>query len=353
MFTTKIVKSTLGNSEVEKCIKETIAKGRFAEAAQVLAALEPLPMPDSTGPIARADRTVVPAPRAAGRPAPDLPSLRSPADPVPAADPTSMRRSRAEAREQGAEGGLWPVVLALALSALAGTAIGWYVLTRGASRDTAPSTSRDVVGRSQGMSLPPAEVDERQKLLSRLRALQVDRTWFLKLVDSSLLARFPERGGRLPSDSLEDAPLRRVWNDLAEEWLARIAQLPPGMRSRLGQLKETDWRKQRQDLVSQGVNGTAVEQLVSAGARALLPGAIQDRRPEEPYRPLRYAAAGGHPHCGVFVWAPGGGRRTAGPARKAQSCSRRSGSIVRAMAHIIAQRGLRPSSSTWFQIHRQ
>ncbi len=266
-------------------------ESRFAEAAQVLAALEPLAMPESTGPIARADRTVVLAPRAVGRPAPDLPSLSSPADPVPAADPTSLRRSRAEAREQGAEGRLWPVVLALALSALAGTAIGWFVLTRGASRDTAPSTSRDVVGRSQGISLPPAEVDERQQLLSRLRALQVDRTWFLKLVDSSLLARFPERGGRLPSDSLEDAPLRRVWNDLAEEWLARIEQLPPGMRSRLGQLKETDWRKQRQDLVSQGVNGTVVEQLVSAGARDLLPGDVQGRRPEEPYRQLWYAAA--------------------------------------------------------------
>ena len=264
---------------------------RFAEAAQVLAALEPLAMSDSTGPVARADRTVVLAPRAAGRPSPDLPTLSSPAEVVPAADPTSMRRSRAEAREQGAEGRLWPVVLALALSALAGTAIGWFVLTRGASRDPAPSTSRDVVGRSQSISLPPAEVDERQQLLSRLRALQVDRTWFLKLVDSSLLAQFPERGGRLPSDSLEDAPLRRVWNDLAQEWLARIEQLPPGMRSRLGQLKETDWRKQRQDLVSQGVNATVVEQLVSAGARDLLPGDAPGSKPEEPYRQLWYAAA--------------------------------------------------------------
>ena len=26
-------------------------------------------------------------------------------------------------------------------------------------------------------------------------------------------------------DSLEDAPLRKVWNELAEEWLARVEQL--------------------------------------------------------------------------------------------------------------------------------
>ena len=89
------------------------------------------------------------------------------------------------------------------------------------------------MGQSQTTSLPPAEVDERQQLLSRLRALQVDRSWFLKLVNTAVLDRFPERGGRLPSDGLEDAPLRRVWNELAEDWLARIEQLPPTLRSRL------------------------------------------------------------------------------------------------------------------------
>ena len=57
------------------------------------------------------------------------------------------------------------------------------------------------------VSLPPAEVDERQQLLSRLRALQVDRGWF-KLVDSSLLSRFPNEAAA--HGLLEDAPLRRV-----------------------------------------------------------------------------------------------------------------------------------------------
>ena len=33
------------------------------------------------------------------------------------------------AREQGAEGRLWPVVIALALSALVGSAIGWFLLS--------------------------------------------------------------------------------------------------------------------------------------------------------------------------------------------------------------------------------
>ncbi len=99
------------------------------------------------------------------------------------------------------------MVIALLLSAVVGTAIGWFLLSRGNAPSGVPSTDRDVVGRSPSASLPPAEVDQRQQLLSRLRALQVDRSWFLELVDASLLARFPERSGRLPSDSLEDAPL--------------------------------------------------------------------------------------------------------------------------------------------------
>ena len=261
---------------------------RFASAPDAIKALEGVPMLDSTGPTARSDRTVVLAPTA-----PDLPVVQ----PLTAAQSSSSaqvqpeRLSRAEQRERGAEGRLWPVVAALALSALVGTAIGWYLLSRDASRGAAPSTSRDVVGRSPAVSLPPAEVDERQQLLSRLRALQVERTWFLKLVDSSLLSRFPERGGRLPTDAIEDAPLRRVWNDLAEEWLARIEQLPPTMRSRLGQLKEADWSQQQQALFKQGIHPRVVEQLVSAGARNLLPGDSQGRQPAEPYRQLWYAAA--------------------------------------------------------------
>ena len=278
-------------SALERLLSED-PQHRFAAATEVLQALEEVPLLDSTGPIARSDRTVVLAPAA-----PDLPDLK-PVFTDPAASSSAgtasaqpRRLSRAEEREQGAEGRLWPVVAALVLSALVGTAIGWYLLSRGASKGTAPSTSRDVVGRAPSVSLPPAEVDERQQLLSRLRALQVDRSWFLKLVDSSLLSRFPERGDRLPSDSLEDAPLRRVWNDLAEEWLARIEQLPPGLRSKLGQLNDADWSQPQQVLEKQGVHPRVVEQLVSAAARNLLPGDAQGRKPPEPYRQLWYAAA--------------------------------------------------------------
>ncbi len=282
---------------IERLLSEDPTR-RLADAAAVLQALKPVPMPQETGPVARADRTVVLAPQAESAAAsvaglgassvpvePALPALATPSNPA------ARRRTRAEERDQGAEGRLWPVVIALALSALVGSAIGWFLLSRNVSRGTAPSTERDVVGQQNSVSLPPAEVDDRQQLLSRLRALQVDSSWFIRLVDSSLLSRFPERGGRLPSDSLEDAPLRKVWNDLAEEWMARIEQLPPPLRARLGGLRNGDWTTAQDKLVEQGVHPRVVEQLVSAGARDLLPGDAQGRQPAEPHRQLWYAAA--------------------------------------------------------------
>ncbi|MEI6030721.1 MAG: protein kinase [Synechococcaceae cyanobacterium ELA739] len=324
---------------------------RFASAGQALGAFQALEMPDSTGPVARADRTVAlvpplpvpplpvppaPAPTPAepaldARPAgaiaaqdpqpqapqqgvsgeePDPASVsaaaesaagpaaaqatdrqQSPAGPelpplVPGRSPSSQLRRRDEEREEAAEGGLWPVLIALVLSAVVGTFVGWWWL----GRDKLPTTPSRQTS-EQPTSLPPAEVDQRQQLLDRLRAIQVDRTWFLQLVDASLLAQYPERRGRLPTDSLEDAPLRKVWNDQAQEWLARVEQLPLAVRRRLGSFSQADWQQRQQSLLRQGLSTEVLRQLVSASAQNLLPGRSGQDMPEEPYRQLWYAAA--------------------------------------------------------------
>ena len=250
------------------------AEVRFPSAAAALQALQQVPMPDSTGPVARADRTVVLVP--------------PPVDPRPQASPATaaVPRSRQELKEEAAEGRLWPVVIALVVSAVLGTGLGWLLLSRG--RVAGPTAGPSLQLPS---SLPPAEVNQRQQLLNRLRALQIDRGWFLKLVDASLLAQYPERGGRLPGDSLDDAPLRKVWNELAEDWLSRVEQLPLELRTRLGRFTAGDWRRRQSALVSQGLSGPVVEQLVSGSAQNLLPGRSAGEIPPEPFRQLWYAAA--------------------------------------------------------------
>ena len=300
---------------------------RFSTAAEALAAFQAVPMPESTGPVPRADRTVVlvpqaPAPppvepvagehpaagdfqprsagvvgetaaavavledaRPAATPGAELPGRASAAPALEPAFRAPVPRPRPEEKEEAAEGGLWPVLIALVLSAVVGTALGWLWLGRG--RPTAPA---ETVGEVP-MSLPPAEVDQRQQLLNRLRALQIDRGWFLSLVDASLLAQYPERKGRLPGDALEDAPLRRVWNDLAQEWLARVEQLPLPLRRRLGGFRSSDWEQRQQALVAQGLSPSVLVQLVSGSATSLLPGHSGDRMPPEPFRQLWYAAA--------------------------------------------------------------
>lgn len=305
---------------------------RYSGAAAALAALQAVPMPESTGPVPRADRTVVlvpqapepaaqaaaafphdpAAPYAAANGGPELAVEAAPAAGAssPAASPAAASagpalepfplplerpapepafrapdpRRRLEEKEEAAEGGLWPVLIALVLSAVVGTAAGWWWLGRG--RPAEPTISLAVP-----TSLPPAEVDQRQQLLNRLRALQIDRGWFLSLVNANLLAQFPERRGRLPDDSLDDAPLRKVWNDLAEEWLARVEQLPLPLRRRLGSIRSADWERRQQALVAQGLSPSVLSQLVSGSAQSLLPGQAGDSIPPEPFRQLWYATA--------------------------------------------------------------
>jgi len=266
---------------------------RFASAAEALKAVQALPMPESTGPVPRADRTVVLVPPSQGpapepEPEPDTavaPSPKLPPLPGPTA-PARPARSRAEEREEAVEGGVWPVVIALVLSAVVGTALGWWWLSRGRMMPSTPDAALQLPS-----SLPAAEVDQRQQLLNRLRAMQVERAWFLRLVDASLLAQFPERGGRLPSDAADDAPLRKVWNELAEEWLAKVEQLPLAIRRRLGSFSNGDWQQRQRALVGQGLSPAVLRQLVSGSARSLLPGRDSAEIPPEPFRQLWFAAA--------------------------------------------------------------
>ena len=202
-----------------------------------------------------------------------------------------MARASASQRDRAAEGRVGPVVAALVLSALLGTVAGWWLLSRGSDPKSSSRAHSTRVERQRESSPPSPDSEARQQLLNRLRALQIDRTWFLRLVDSSWLSRFPERDGRLPSNAEEDAPLRQVWDDLSEEWLARVEQLPPGVRSRLGQLENGDWEQQQQALIRQGIDPKVVQQLVSAAARNLLPGDALEGPAVEPYRQLWIAAA--------------------------------------------------------------
>ncbi|ABB33892.1 serine/threonine protein kinase [Synechococcus sp. CC9605] len=220
----------------------------FGQASEVLQALESVVLP-------------------ASEPVPDL--------------TVAPRARRARDREQGAEGRLWPVVGVLALSALVGSAIGWFLFPRSSTPATAPRTTPDRATQQPAVSFPQEELDQHQQLFSRLRALQVDRGWFLQLVDAS----------QLSSESLENRSIRRVWAGMAEQWLPRIEQLAPTIRRRLGRLSDGDWQPPREALLKQGVHPRVVEHLVSAGAQDLLLVTMRGRKPADPFLQLWIAAA--------------------------------------------------------------
>lgn len=276
---------------------------RYRSASQLLEQLASLPVPDSTGPVGRTDRTEVlvpqaplapeppppapePEPKPELKPEPQLPQPQGqPQPPAPRTLRRTARQQRQLEKERAAEGRFWPVVLALVLTALVGSTLGWLLLGRSRQGSNPLAQSPGAV------SLPPAEVDQRQQLLNRLKALQVDRDWFLKLVDRSLAAQFPERSGRPPSDSLEDAPLRKIWNDLAQDWLVRVEQLPVQLRQQLGSFRASDWEARQANLNRQGLSPLVLQQLVSGSAQNLMPGRNPETIPDEPFRQLWYAAA--------------------------------------------------------------
>jgi len=194
--------------------------------------------------------------------------------------------SRHEQKNEALEQRLWPVVLAMAGSAVLGIALGWLLLTRG--RVPAPLASPGV---QLPTTLSPLELNQRQQLLNRLLALQIDRAWFLKLVDASWLAEHPERAGRLPGNAPADAALRNAWSAMAQEWLSRVEPLPMRMRMRLGRYGAADWRRSQALLRARGVSAALLEPLVAGSAPHLALHRVGAGAPPEPWRQLWYVAA--------------------------------------------------------------
>ena len=205
------------------------------------------------------------------------------ASPSPQLPAVGRRQSRAELRAQGAEGKVWPVLLVLAVSAVVGLGLGWALLSRGGGSGSESSIGNEVIAPTPQSTASSADTDQRQQLMRRLRALQIDRSWFLSLVDRSVQLR--------ASETLAGASPDAAWVALAEEWVARLEQLPPDLRRRHGGLRDADWQQQQQALVAQGLSPRVVEQLISAAARDLLPGDGEGQPPREPYRQLWIATA--------------------------------------------------------------
>ena len=213
----------------------------------------------------------------------DTASTPPAASPSPQLPAVGRRQSRAELRAQGAEGKVWPVLLVLAVSAVVGLGLGWALLSRGGGNGSESSIGNEVIAPTPQSTASSADTDQRQQLMRRLRALQIDRSWFLSLVDRSVQLR--------ASETLAGASPDAAWVALAEEWVARLEQLPPDLRRRLGGLRDADWQQQQQALVAQGLSPRVVEQLISAAARDLLPGDGEGQPPREPYRQLWIATA--------------------------------------------------------------
>ena len=154
----------------------------------------------------------------------------------------NKRKERMSTRDQREEGRLWPVVLALVVLVVLGSATGWLFLSQTSLEKKDIRSDRDQAAQPSRIPRSVNDLDQRQQLFSRLLVLQVDRSWFFKLVDSSLKNRISKSNGDLHSDYMEDVALEKNWTEQAERWLARIEQLSPVIRAQLGRFNDEDWQ---------------------------------------------------------------------------------------------------------------
>ncbi len=202
----------------------------------------------------------------------------------------SRRRLSLRKSDEAAEGKLLPVVVALFILALTGTFLGWLLLFDGEKSFNKDNFSFGYNTKNNIPNSFSSDENKRQEIYDRLRVLKVDRIWFLKLVDASFFLRFPQLGGRFAFEKM-DSSIGIVWYELAEEWLAKVEQLPPNIRIQLGNLNDSSWYKNRENLIQKGLARTIVEKIISTKAQRLLAGWIGPFKPDEPFLQLWHAIA--------------------------------------------------------------
>ncbi len=195
---------------------------------------------------------------------------------------------RSKNKLSAAEGRIVPVVSGLLLTICAITYMCWFVF---GNRFQRISTNIENGVFSGVLDSTVNQTDYRQLLFNRLRALQIDRVWFLQLVDASFSRRFPELAGEFLSDSKEENSFRLAWEELANQWLSRVQLLPPSTRERLGSLNAADWDKERSVLLQQGLSNSIIEELINLASKYLLVDSFDFQKPREPFLQLWHAAA--------------------------------------------------------------
>ena len=165
-----------------------------------------------------------------------------------AANFRSRKKLRASLRKQSEEGRLFPVVIALISIALISTVITCFLLARKSLLKRVNLSGSSLIQQQQGVD--PSEFDSglKDQNLDRLVVLQIDRSWFLRYLNSDFAQ---DHFDSLSRDKYMGA------------WLTQIERLHPSIRRKIGRLSDESWESSRKRLLDYGLSDLEVEQLVT------------------------------------------------------------------------------------------
>ncbi|MBD3883553.1 protein kinase [Phormidium tenue FACHB-886] len=137
--------------------------------------------------------------------------------------------------------GIGVMLLLAVLVGIAGA--GW------ATRDRwLPSVQSVVPTPAEPSPFTPEEQQRKEALQTRRQALGIDQQFLVNLTNATFYDRYPEQQGRTLSEGEADAPLRQLWDGIADEWLTLLEQtLSAEARSKLGSYTNADrdqWKRE-------------------------------------------------------------------------------------------------------------
>ncbi len=180
---------------------------------------------------------------------------------------------------------------------LTGVTVGiWYVgdrfLRRPAAVIPSPEIPKDSESANNIPSEPAFSAEEKNRkaaLIQEQEALEIQPQFLTTLVNQAFYAKHPI--GRNLTRQPEDAAYRKEWDEIAADYLKRLASLSKQARSRLGRYTETDLEKRRLEVNKINLSSRALNDLTDAQFIYLMPEQLRQGQRSGPMMQLWQAIA--------------------------------------------------------------
>lgn len=277
-------------ARILKQLLEVRPQKRFASAAQVMQALEPLVSSAdqeavSAAPVRNAPPVMGAAPPVMGEtpasiPSPPVIPEPTPAQPVIAQEDTAVPQTSTLKKRPKARPGRDPrasTALIVGLALLLGV-IAWKVLPMlwGDRKSPAPEVatqpetqpksdapanqanqttpivpSKPATPKKPAPANPPATTSD-GSMGERLQQMGVSPTFFNRLADETFYAKYPQLKGQQASGKAVQGKQKDDWNEIANALMDRLEDLSPESRKKLGSYKLSDYQKWLAELGESG-----------------------------------------------------------------------------------------------------